>query len=201
MMSLKSLGIDTPDGELAKHNRKSKLREIIRDRSFSDKKMVTLSSGRESSLYFNMKTTMLDNEASLLLAQELLSMIDDDVDFIGGLEMGAVPIVSALCPVAASNGREVRAFFVRKKAKEHGAKKLVEGLMEDESLDGKKVVVVDDVTTTGGSVVSTFDTLKELGADIVKVISVVDREEGAVQLFADHGIPFVSVFKASDFTH
>ncbi len=179
---------------------RDRLREIVYQKSFSNDRKVELSSGKVSNLYFNMKLSMLDNEASYLIANLILDMLPEDVDFVGGLEMGAVPIVSALCPVAFTREHNVRTFFVRKKAKEHGAKKLVEGLADNESLNCKKIVVVDDVTTTGGSVVSTFSTLEGLGADICLVISVVDREEGATELFAQKGIPFKSIFTAKDFT-
>ena len=177
-----------------------RLKEIIDKKSFSNDKEVTLSSGRKSFMYFNMKSTMLDNEASYLIAKEILSLLPAETDFVGGLEMGAVPIVSALCPVSHLENRHIQAFFVRKKPKDHGAKKLIEGLVEGQTLEGKNVVVVDDVTTTGNSVVSTFDTLRRLGANISMVVSIVDRQEGACDLFKKENINFVSLFTASDFS-
>jgi len=172
---------------------------IIKELSFSTDKVVTLSSGRQSNLYFNMKPTMLNNRASLLIAKELLRRLPGGKIYVGGLEMGAVPIVSALCPVASLDEREVQCFFVRKRPKEHGSKKLVEGLPERDSLDGKVVYVVDDVTTTGGSVLATIAILSELGAKVSKVISIVDRLEGASETFKAERISFESIFNANDF--
>jgi orotate phosphoribosyltransferase len=179
--------------------RRKRLKDIIQQKSFSNDREVTLSSGRKSFLYFNMKPTMLDNEASYLIAREFLALLPAETDLVGGLEMGAVPLVSALCPVAHLEGRAILSFFVRKKKKDYGAQKLIEGLVDGASLAGKNVVVVDDVTTTGASVVATLDALRDLGANIVMVLSIVDREEGASERFAAQGLRFESLFRASDF--
>jgi orotate phosphoribosyltransferase len=180
--------------------RRKRLKDIIQQKSFSNDREVTLSSGRKSFLYFNMKPTMLDNEASYLIAREFLALLPAETDLVGGLEMGAVPLVSALCPVAHLEGRAVQSFFVRKKKKDYGAQKLIEGLVDGANLSGKNVVVVDDVTTTGNSVVATPDALRDLGANIVMVLSIVDREEGASERFAAEGLRFESLFRASDFS-
>jgi orotate phosphoribosyltransferase len=180
--------------------RRKRLKDIIQQKSFSNDREVTLSSGRKSFLYFNMKPTMLDNEASYLIAREFLALLPAETDLVGGLEMGAVPLVSALCPVAHLEGRAVQSFFVRKKKKDYGAQKLIEGLVDGANLSGKNVVVVDDVTTTGNSVVATLDALRDLGANIVMVLSIVDREEGASERFAAEGLRFESLFRASDFS-
>ena len=113
--------------------------------------------------------------------------------------MGAVPITGAVCLHSHEIGRPVRGIFVRKKPKEHGAKKVVEGLSQGESLAGKKVVIVDDVTTSGESAMAAVKACQEEGAQIALVISIVDREEGAADLFGKLGIPFKALFRASTF--
>lgn len=175
------------------------MRDIINEKSFSYGDEIKLSSGLVSRLYFDMKPTMLDAEASYLIAKEILALLSDDVDFVGGLEMGAVPIVAALCPVSFLEKRPVSAFFIRKKAKKHGVRKLIEGIGRDVNLAGKNVVLVDDVTTTGKSMISALDAVVAAGGEISQVISIVDREEGAVELFASYGINFTPILRARDF--
>jgi orotate phosphoribosyltransferase len=95
--------------------------------------------------------------------------------------------------------RPIAAFFVRKKPKEHGARVAVEGLAKDESLKGKRVVIVEDVTTTGGSAIKAVESVREAGGEIVLVFTMVDREEGAAEAFAQAGVPFRALYKASEF--
>ena len=103
----------------------------------------------------------------------------EKIDYVGGLEMGAVPIAGAIAQLSFMRGHPIQAFFVRKKPKEHGAKLTVEGLARGESLQGKRVVVVEDVTTTGGSAIKAVDVVREAGGEVVLVFTMVDREEGA----------------------
>lgn len=185
---------------IAEGGSRERLMSIIKRLSFSNDRLVHLSSGRESMLYFNMKPTMLDCEGSWHLARELLKVIPTNIRFVGGLEMGAVPLVSSMAPVAFQQKRDLALFFVRKKVKEYGSRQRIEGLGPGKSLAGQEVVVVDDVTTTGESVQSTFEVLQDAGATVSSVVSVVDREEGASELFSRAGVPFQSIFRASDFT-
>ncbi|HEY5828341.1 MAG TPA: orotate phosphoribosyltransferase, partial [Hyphomicrobiaceae bacterium] len=121
------------------------------------------------------------------------------VDYIGGLEMGAVPLATAVAVASHAQGRPIAAFFVRKQAKEHGARKLVEGLAPGESLQGKRVVILEDVTTTGGSAMKAIEAVRAEGAVIDRVISVVDRLEGAADAFKAAGIPFTALLTTTDF--
>ncbi len=121
------------------------------------------------------------------------------MDFVGGLEMGAVPIATAVAVASHHRGGSLGAFFVRKKPKDHGAKKLVEGLPRGETLSGKKVVVVEDVTTTGGSAIQAAQALREEGANIVLVLTVVDRLEGAKDNFDADGLEFRALYTADEF--
>src|SRR6187402_2158510 len=144
---------------------RARLRDIIARRSFG-RGEITLASGRKSNFYFNLKPTMLDAEGASLLAELTLdALASEKIDYVGGLEMGAVPIAGAIAQLSFMRGRPIQAFFVRKKPKEHGAKLTVEGLARGESLQGKRVVVVEDVTTTGGSAIKAVDVVRQAGGE------------------------------------
>lgn len=179
---------------------RSRLIEIVNKRSFSTGGETKLVSGRSTTFYFNMKPTMLDPDGGHLIAILILDALKGaDVDLIGGLEMGAVPLAVAVAVSSQIKGWPLRAFFVRKQAKEHGAMKLVEGLAPGETLHGKRVVVLEDVTTTGGSAMKAIEALKAEGAIIDRVITVVDRLEGAADTFKAAGVPFSALLTAADF--
>jgi orotate phosphoribosyltransferase len=179
---------------------RNRLIEIVKARSFSTGAEIKLVSGRSSNFYFNMKPTMLDAEGAYLIATLVLDSIKgEDVDLVGGLEMGAVPLASAVAVMSQTMGWPLQAFFVRKQAKEHGARKLIEGLAPEETLAGKRVVVLEDVTTTGGSALKAIEALRAEGAVIVAAISVVDRQEGAEDAFKAAGVPFTALLTAADF--
>jgi orotate phosphoribosyltransferase len=143
---------------------------------------------------------MLDAEGAALLAELTLdALAPERPDYVGGLEMGAVPIAGAIAQLSFMRGKPIQAFFVRKKPKDHGAKLSVEGLAPGESLQGKRVVVVEDVTTTGGSAIKAVDAVKDSGGEVVLVYTMVDREEGAAETFKSAGVPFRSLFRAAEF--
>lgn len=179
---------------------RARLIEIVKERSFSTGAEMKLASGRTSNFYFNMKPTMLSAEGAHLIAQLILDALrGSKVDYIGGLEMGAVPLAACTAALSQTTGRPIAAFFVRKQAKEHGAKKLVEGLAPNETLTGKRVVVVEDVTTTGGSAMKAIEALQAEGALIERVITVVDRQEGAADAFKAAGLVFQPLLTAEEF--
>ena len=180
--------------------RRARLIELIKFRSFQEGPEFKLASGKMSTFYFNMKPTMLDSEGAYLVASLILDQLEGvEADLIGGLEMGAVPIASSVAAIAYTQGRELPAFFVRKQAKEHGTQSLVEGLVKGDSMAGKKVVVVEDVTTTGGSALKAADALLAAGAEIVRVITIVDRLDGAAETFATAGLNFEPLLTLADF--
>ena len=184
---------------MSKSASRARLAEIIRKRSFG-RGEITLASGRKSDFYFNLKPTMLDPEGAALLAELTYEALkDDNLDFVGGLEMGAVPIATAVAIASHARGSDIGAFFVRKKPKDHGAKKLVEGLPKGENLRGKTVVVVEDVATTGGSAIQAAQALREEGANIALVLTIVDRLEGAKENFDAERLEFRALFTADEF--
>jgi orotate phosphoribosyltransferase len=187
------------ESTLSKSANRARLTEIIRKRSFG-RGEVTLASGRKSNFYFNLKPTMLDPEGATLLAELTYEALKDGgFDYVGGLEMGAVPLAGAVAQLSWIKGHPIPAFFVRKRPKEHGARLAVEGLAKDESLQGKRVVIIEDVTTTGDSAIKAVEAAREAGAEVALVLTMVDREEGAVETFAKIGIPFRWLYRASEF--
>ncbi len=174
----------------------ARLFEIVRRQSFIQGDVV-LSSGERSTYYFDMKPTMFHPEGAELLAQLIFDAVSAlNVDAVGGLEMGAVPLISPVCAKSFVAGKPIAGFFVRKQAKEHGTKKRIEGVV---SLAGKRVAIVEDVTTTGASAMKAVNEIRDAGADVVLVLSILDREQAARELYASAGIPFLSLFSASQF--
>ena len=179
---------------------RQRLMAIIRARSFQSGGPFKLASGRISDQYFNMKPTMLDPEAAYLTASLMIdALADEPTDYVGGLEMGAVPLVTSIAAVSFLRGQARRALFVRKAAKEHGTQSLIEGLAKDETVTGKHVAVIEDVTTTGGSSLKAVAVLREAGATVRTVLTLLDREEGAEPAFAAAGVRLLSLLKAADF--
>ncbi|MEM7748436.1 MAG: orotate phosphoribosyltransferase [Pseudomonadota bacterium] len=179
---------------------RDRLIDIIKARSFQSGVNITLSSGRASTYYFNMKPTMLDPEGSYLIGALTLDLIqDDNAAFIGGLEMGAVPLATSIATVSHAQQRPVSAFFVRKQAKDHGTRSLIEGLPQGEDISGKRVVVVEDVTTTGGSALKAVEVVKESGGEVACVVTIVDRLEGAGASFEEANVPFKALLTLDDF--
>ncbi len=173
---------------------------IVRARSFSTGGETKLASGRTSNFYFNMKPSMLHPEGAHLIGSLILDAIaGDSAHMIGGLEMGAVPIATAVASVSHSRGTPVAAFFIRKQAKEHGTQALIEGLAKGETLNGCRVVIVEDVTTTGGSAIKAAEAVQAAGGMVVRVVTIVDRQEGATAAFAAASLPFTALLTASDF--
>ncbi len=188
-----------PQRKATGENIRAELFELIRTRSFGRGK-IKLASGRESDFYFDLKPTMLHAAGAAHIAEMICDALEGlGVDYIGGLEMGAVPLATAAAQASHRRGRDMHAFFVRKKPKEHGAKKLVEGLGKSESLAGKNVVILEDVTTTGGSAIQAVRAVQEEGAKVVLVLTIVDRLEGAEETFRAENVPFRSLFTADEF--
>ncbi|MDB5617923.1 MAG: Orotate phosphoribosyltransferase [Tardiphaga sp.] len=191
--------IPAKENTLPKLAARARLFEIIHARSFGYGE-ITLASGRKSNFYFNLKPTMCDPEGAALLAELTYDALrEDNLDYVGGLEMGAVPLAGAIAQLSWLKNHPIAAFFVRKKPKEHGARLAVEGLAKGETLEGKRIVIVEDVTTTGGSAVKALEAVREAGGNVVLVYTMVDRDEGAAETFAKAGVAFRSLYKAGEF--
>ncbi|MEA2935419.1 MAG: orotate phosphoribosyltransferase [Variibacter sp.] len=173
--------------------------EIIRKKSFF-RGEITLASGRKSDFYFDMKPTMFTPAGAHALAELLLERLATvRPDYVAGVAVGAIPLVSNVTMLSAAKGRPLPGFFVRKDVKDHGTKRKLDGLAHDASLAGKRVAIVEDVTTTGGSSMIAVNAAREAGAEVVLVLSIVDRGEGAAETYREAGVPFASLFTADEF--
>jgi len=172
------------------------LRDIIRLRSLRTGDF-TLSSGKKSSYYLDCRMTTLDPQGALLIARLILGRIRENKiqsDAIGGLTIGADPIVAAVAVVSAIEGQPLPAFIVRKESKSHGTQRLIEGY---DGKPGAKVIIVDDVCTTGDSILKAADRAEESGYEVAAAFCVVDREEGGTELIAKR-YPFYALFTAKE---
>jgi orotate phosphoribosyltransferase len=172
---------------------------LIRERSFRFGQF-TLASGRTSNLYFNLKPTMLHPRGAELGARGLLAQIAPlRPDYVAGLELGAIPPIASLIAVGSQLGVPLHSFFVRKAAKDHGTQQLVEGLAPDETLNGCDVVMIDDVATTGGSTLKAIEVVRAAGGIVDHAVCLLDREEGAAENLAAHGVTLHRVLAAHMF--
>ena len=178
-------------------DRKTRLRDIIAAKSLSRGGDFKLASGTTSPYYFNMKPSGMDPEGARLTGELILEGVADlDLDCVGGMALGAVPIVTSVAQASAGSSRPLPGFMVRKEVKERGTEKQVEGNM----VAGGNVLIVEDVTTTGGSAMQAVEAVKrEGGGKVSVVITVVDRLEGAEENFAKENIRLISILTREDF--
>jgi orotate phosphoribosyltransferase len=149
-----------------------------------------LASGARSSYYIDCKHVTLSAEGVALIADLILDAIEgDEVDAVGGPTIGADPIAGAVAATSFRHGRPLAAFLVRKSVKDHGTQRWVEGPVRR----GARVVIVEDVVTTGGSLLACLDHLAALDCRVVRAVVVVDRLAGAAEGFAQRGIPFTAL--------
>jgi orotate phosphoribosyltransferase len=154
---------------------------------------VILSSGQEADSYIDLRRITLHHEAAPLVGRVLLDLTADwNYAAVGGLTLGADPIAGAMLHVAAAQGRELDAFVVRKSEKTHGLQRRIEG----PDVSGRRVLAVEDTSTTGGSVLTAVDALREAGADVVGVAVIVDR--GAGDAIRSAGLDYRSAYSLTD---
>lgn len=173
--------------------KKTRLLNLIKERALS-KGEVTLSSGKKSSYYVDCRKITLHPEGSFLIADLSLDLIDEEIDAVGGLSLGADPIAGSIAAVSFLRERPLNTFIVRKKAKGHGKKRRIEGHLSSEM----EVAVVDDVATTGGSLIEAIDVLEDFGCSIKQVFVILDRLEGARGNLEKRGYRLDSIFTADD---
>jgi orotate phosphoribosyltransferase len=156
----------------------------------------TLTSGKKASFYVDLRKVSLDHRVAPLIGQVMLDLIEDvpDVSAVGGMTMGADPIAAAILHQGAVRGLAYDAFVVRKEPKDHGRGKQVEG----PELAGKRVIVLEDTSTTGGSPLKAVEALKKVGAEIAAVAVVVDRNTGAREVIEGAGYPYLAAIGLDD---
>jgi orotate phosphoribosyltransferase len=154
---------------------------------------VILSSGKEADYYVDLRRVTLDSVAAPLVGEVMLELTKDlDYEAVGGLTLGADPVATAMMHVAGKSGRKLDSFVVRKAEKAHGLQRRIEG----PDVKGKKVLAVEDTSTTGGSVLTAVDALKEAGAIVVAVAVIVER--GAAPKVKEAGLEYRAAYQLSD---
>jgi orotate phosphoribosyltransferase len=154
---------------------------------------VVLSSGQRADWYIDLRRVLLDGRAAPLAGRVMLELTADlDYDAVGGLTLGADPVAAAMMHAAAAQGRHLDAFVVRKAEKAHGLQRRVEG----PDVAGRRVLAVEDTSTTGNSVLTAVDALTEAGADVAGVAVVVER--GARPRVAERGLPYRAAYELAD---
>ena len=171
---------------------KEKLKEEILKKAVVHGKVI-LSSGKEADYYVDLRRVTLDSTAAPLVGEVMLELTKDlDYEAVGGLTLGADPVATAMMHVAASKGRKLDSFVVRKAEKAHGLQRRIEG----PDVKGKKVLAVEDTSTTGGSVLTAVEALKEAGAIVVAVAVIVER--GAAPKVKEAGLDYRAAYQLTD---
>ena len=171
---------------------RSALLQQIKDKAVVHGKVV-LSSGKEADYYVDLRRVTLDAEAAPLVGRVMLDATSSlDYDAVGGLTLGADPVATAMLHAAAAQGRRLDAFVVRKAEKQHGLQRRIEG----PDVAGRRVLAVEDTSTTGGSVLTAVEALREAGAEVVGVAVIVER--GAAPAIAEAGLPYVTAYTLPD---
>jgi orotate phosphoribosyltransferase len=172
-----------------------KLRSLLTDRSFR-RGTFDLASGATSSSYIDVRTSSVSSRGAHLIGQVIYEHTKDlAFDAIGGLEVGAIPLITAAVIAFGLRDLHKEGFWVRDKVKDHGTKKLIEGNLKP----GSRVVIVDDVITSGGSSLKAIEAVREIGCEVVLVLALVDRLQGARELFHANGIEsYESIFMIRD---
>ena len=171
--------------------KKQRLAELVKELAVVHGK-VTLSSGKEADYYVDLRRATLQHEASRLIGSLLRELTADwDYVAVGGLTLGADPVATSIMH---ADGRDIDAFVVRKEAKKHGMQRRIEGF----DVTGAKVLVVEDTTTTGNSPLTAVEALREAGAEVVGVATVVDRATGAGEVIAAEGLEYRYLLSLED---
>jgi orotate phosphoribosyltransferase len=174
---------------------KQALIALIREKAleFGD---FTLASGKKASFYLDCRRVTLDSAGANLIAQGMLDLLGDQLpDAVGGMAIGADPITAAIITVAGQQGKPLRGFIVRKEAKTHGKGRDVEGPVQT----GDRVVIVEDVVTTGGSSLQAIEKVEAAGLRVQGVLAVIDRLEGGAEAFAARGFSLRTLLTIRDF--
>jgi len=177
------------------NGKRKRLMQILKDRSILRGKFK-LASGNTTDHYIDGRLTTLDSEGLSLSGEIFLQEIlkDPNISAVGGPTIGADPIVGSVLTHSALKNIKLSGFLVRKEAKQHGTGKLIEGNLKK----GDRVAVLEDVVTTGGSILKAIDAVQSMGIKVSKILAILDREEGARENLRERGYEFYSIFKLSD---
>lgn len=177
---------------------RKRLKEILLEKSLRfapPGEPFVLSSGQTSEYYIDGKKTTTDAEGLFCVSSLILDHVKKfQADAIGGPTLGADPISAGVSMLSHIHGKPMASYLVRKSVKDHGTRNRIEGT----TIKGKRVIVVEDVITTGGSVLSAIQAIREAGADILEMICIVDREQGATELLSKGDLRFTSLFRISE---
>ncbi len=174
---------------------RQKLLKILTEKAYFREKII-LSSGKESDYYIDARRVTLSAEGAYLCGRIILDMLKSEkVDAIGGMTLGADPLVGAIGVLSFQDKKPINTFIIRKAPKLHGKQQQMEGPLLKE---GGNVILIDDVATTGKAFLESIDVLKKMGIKPRKAICIVDRQEGAKEALAQHGCELLSLFKISE---
>jgi len=172
-----------------------RLFELLKSRSFVRGEVI-LASGEKSDYYFDGRMVAVHPEGAFVIGEVIYELIRDlNVDAVGGLAVGAVPLVTSTVISCFNHGLRMEGFWVREEAKSHGTRKHVEGKLPDSA----RVVILEDVVTSGSSVMKAIRAVEEKGATVIRIVALVDRERGARQLFSEHGYDYQPIFSKEEF--
>lgn len=173
---------------------RQQLIEVVREKAL-EFGQFTLASGQTANYYLDCRRLTLDSRGANLVAAGMIERLSDDwPDAIGGMAVGAVPIVAAILTQAGQQDRQLRGFFVRKDAKHYGQGRLIEGPVAP----GDNVVIVEDVVTTGGSSITAIKRCREFGLKVIGALAIIDRLAGGSEAFAEHGCRLQSLLTTRD---
>ena len=175
---------------------KRELAKLLLEKSYIEGE-ITLTSGKKSDYYFDCKQTALHPEGAWLIGNLFLDLLDDvDIAGVGGMTLGADPLVSAVTVVSNVKERPLPGFIIRKKAKGHGTGQYLEGMGNFK--EGDRVALLEDVVTTGGTLVTAIERVRDAGLEIAAVLTVLDREEGGRGKLQELGLELRSIFTRSE---
>jgi len=193
-------------------SKRERLKEIIRERALivRNNTEIVLASGMKTNFFFDMKAVLFYPEGANLITEAILTKLRDEkieFDYLGGMESGSIPIISLVSANSpAILGRSIEGFYVRKKEKDHGARRLSSTIdsnsskIEGNLTSGASVVIIDDVTTTGSSIIEAVNEVERAGCKVVKVMTIVDRSQGAKEfILAEQELELDALFTADEF--
>ena len=174
------------------HSLKQRLAKILIKKSYKEGNF-TLASGKKSEYYFDCRQTALHPEGAWLIGSLFFDLIKDlPISGVGGMTLGSDPLITATSVISFEKGQPLNGFIVRKESKGHGTNQYIEGLANFSS--GDRVVLLEDVVTTGGSILTACKRAEDVGLEIVQICSVLDREEGGREKLAEAGYELKSLF-------